>query len=272
MRIAFQGERGAYSEQAALNYFSEKAITLPCKTLRKTFASVEDRSADFGIVPAENSLEGSVNETYDLLLESPLRIVGEYKLRVEHHLMALPSTTIEKLSVIHSHPQALAQCSAFLETLEAKIEPTYDTAGSAKMIAEKGLHNAGAIASDRAAQIYGLKILRSDIANNNDNYTRFFAIGNNHNHSTDFDKTSIVFITNHTPGSLYRALGELAQREINLTKIESRPIRATPWEYSFFVDFEGHRDDHDCAAAIEALQKSSTFLKVLGSYPRATND
>jgi chorismate mutase/prephenate dehydratase len=272
LRVAFQGELGAFSEQAANAYFSTRAITpCPYKTLKRTFESVENRTVDYGIVPAENSLEGTVNETYDLLLESSLRICGECKLRIDHCLMALPSTQIQQLRVVYSHPQALAQCSRFLETLHVRIEPTYDTAGSAKLITDSKLENAAAIASPKAAQIYGLNILEKRIANLEDNFTRFYVIGQEDTAPTGFDKTTVVFATKHTPGSLYRALRELAIRQINLTKIESRPMRTTPWEYRFFVEFEGHQKDTNAAEAIDALRKSTTFLKVLGSYAQATN-
>jgi len=272
LRVAFQGELGAFSEEAANAYFSPRTITTyPLKTLRRIFESVENRTVDYGIVPAENSLEGTVNETYDLLLESPLRICGESKLRIDHCLMALPSTQARQLSVVYSHPQALAQCSRFLETLDVRIESTYDTAGSAKLIVDRKLENAGAIASPRAAQLYGLNILQMHIANLEDNFTRFYVIGHEDTTPTGTDKTTLVFATKHTPGSLYRALRELALREINLTKIESRPMRTTPWEYRFFVEFEGHQTDTPCAEAIDALRGSTTFLKVLGSYRRAAS-
>jgi chorismate mutase/prephenate dehydratase len=231
--------------------------------------SVEDQAANFGVVPAENSLEGSVNQTYDLLLDSTLKIYGEVKIRVDHCLLALPETRLENLQVAYSHPQALAQCSIFLESLHAETVPTYDTAGAAKMIKEKQLSHAASIASERAAQLYGLDILERNIADSPENFTRFFVIGSVNLPPTGKDKTSVVLGTKHTPGSLQKALSELSTRKINLTKIESRPIKGEPWEYHFFVDFEGHFLDSKCAPALEALRKSTTFLKILGSYPAA---
>lgn len=264
--IAFQGEHGAYSEQAAMVHFGGQTKTEPCRTLKQVFKLVEDRIVECGVVPAENSLEGSVNQTYDLLLESELKLCGEVKIKIEHCLLALPGTKPDDLKVVYSHPQALAQCSVFLEGLNVVTEPTYDTAGSAKMIRERHLTQAGAIASERAAEIYGLTVLGRNIEDFPENFTRFFVIAWEDSQPTGKDKTSVVFGTKHIPGSLHKGLGELALRGINMTKIESRPIRTSPWEYHFFVDFEGHRTNIACAEALEALKKSTTFLKILGSY------
>jgi len=266
--VSFQGERGAYSEEAATMFFGPNVISTPRRTFKEVFRSVEEKSVDYGIVPAENSLEGSINQTYDLLLETSLRIRGEAKVRVRHCLLVVPGTSIEELRVVYSHPQALAQCAGFLQKLGLETIPTYDTAGSAKMLAEKRL-KAGAIASERAAEIYGLTVLQKGIEDYPENFTRFFVLGRTGVPPTGKDRTSIVFATTHTPGSLHSALGELASRQINLTKIESRPIRGTPWEYNFFVDFEGHQYDTKVSEAIGALRKSTAMLKILGSYPRA---
>jgi chorismate mutase/prephenate dehydratase len=267
--VSFQGERGAYSEQAATMFFGQSVATEPCRTLKQVFQSVEEKSVDYGIVPAENSLEGSVNQTYDLLLETSLRICGEVKVRVRHCLLAIPGSKIEDLRVVYSHPQALAQCAEFLEKLGVETIPAYDTAGSAKMLIERQLLKTGAIASERAAELYGLEVLRKDIEDSSENLTRFFVLARTDALSTGKDRTSIVFATTHTPGSLHNALGQLSSRQINLTKIESRPIRGTPWEYNFFVDFEGHQKDPTISEAITALKNSTTMLRILGSYPRA---
>jgi len=266
--VSFQGERGAYSEEAATMFFGRSVVTKPCRTVKEVFQSVEEKSAEYGIVPAENSLEGSINQTYDLLLETSLKICGEVKVRVRHCLLAIPGTNIEELRVVYSHPQALAQCASFLQKLGLETIPAYDTAGSAKMLIDKQL-KAGAIASERAADIYGLKVLRKGIEDFPENFTRFFVLGRTDVSPTGKDRTSIVFATTHTPGSLHGALGELASRQINLTKIESRPIRGTPWEYNFFVDFEGHQNDSKVSEAINVLRNSTAMLKILGSYPRA---
>ena len=267
--VSFQGEHGAYSEEAASMFFGQTVKTKPCRTLKQVFQAVEEQSAEYGIVPAENSLEGSVNQTYDLLLKTALKIYGEVKVRVRHCLLALPGTKIENLRVIYSHPQALAQCGEFLGKLGVETLPAYDTAGSAKMLIDKQLQQTGAIASERAAQLYRLEVLRKNIEDFSENFTRFFVLARTEAPPTGKDRTSIVFATTHTPGSLQSALAQLSSRQINLTKIESRPIRGTPWEYNFFVDFEGHQKDLTIQEAINELRHSTTMLKVLGSYPRA---
>jgi chorismate mutase/prephenate dehydratase len=268
--VAFQGEHGAYSELAAQVLFGDSVSTRPCKTLKQVVTAVEDRSVGFGVLPAENSLEGSVNQTYDLLLQTSMKICAEVKFRVTHCLLALPGTKLDDIRAVYSHPQALAQCSAFLETLQVVAEPVYDTAGSAKLIRDRNMRDAAAIASEKAATLYGLGILQREIEDYYANITRFLVISDSEAKQTGNDKTSIVFGTKHSPGSLQRALNELAARGINLTKIESRPIKGTPWQYHFFVDFEGHHTDLACYDALEALERSATFLKVLGSYPAAT--
>lgn len=230
---------------------------------------VERGLAQAGVVPAENSLEGSVNQTYDLMLQSELEIGGEVKIKISHCLLALSGTQLDDVATVYSHPQALAQCSRFLETIQADAMPTYDTAGSAKMIKDRSLRNAAAIASEYSSRIHGLEILKRDIEDLPGNFTRFFIIGEQDKPPTGTDKTSIVFKTRHVPSSLQNALQELAVRKVNLTRIESRPVRTTPWEYYFFVDFEGHRFDPMCAEALEGLRNVTTYLRILGSYPRA---
>lgn len=267
--VAFQGEHGAYSEEAILTCYGSRATTIPNRKLRQVFDSVKDGTAELGVVPAENSIEGSINQTYDLLLESDLKICGEIKLRVMHCLLALPETQLKDLKVVYSHPQALAQCAGFLQDLGVETEPTYDTAGSAKMISDRRLRDAGAIASENSARLYGLAIVRTNIEDFPENFTRFFIIALTDAQPTGKDKTTIVFGTKHLPGSLHDALGALASRKINLTRIESRPVRTAPWEYHFFVDFEGHRSEPTCAQALEALGNSTTFVRIVGSYPRA---
>jgi len=270
VQVAFQGENGAYSEQAALALYGKDVETKPCRTLRQVFESVNGHETELGVVPAENSIEGSINQTYDLLLDFALRISAEFKLRIEHCLLALPGTSAKDVKVIYSHPQALAQCSAYLSNVQAETVPAYDTAGSAKMISERKLRETGAIASERAATLYGLEVLKRNIEDFSDNFTRFFVIGGSDAARTGRDKTTIAFGTKHSPGSLHLALGEFASRKMNLTRIESRPLRTTPWEYCFFVDFEAHRTDAACVEALKALEGSTTFLRVLGSYPRTS--
>ena len=269
MKVAFQGERGAYSEGAIYTFFGDEAEVKPCRDLTEVFESVDKQEAQFGVVPVENSLEGSVNQTYDLFLTHDLKVSGEIIIRISHCLIANPSTSLEAVKTVYSHPQALAQCRRFLERLGRDLIPTYDTAGSVKMLKEKGLKDAAAVASKKAAEIYGMKILAREIEDNPTNYTRFFVLSKNDAAMTGRDKTSIIFAAAHTPGSLYHALGEFAKRNINLTKIESRPTKQKAWEYNFYLDFEGHRSEKRCAEALEALAKSGAFLKILGSYPKA---
>ena len=269
LKVAFQGERGAYSESAVYTYFGDQAEVKPCRDLTEVFESVDKQEVPVGVVPVENSLEGSVNQTYDLFLTHNLKVSGEIIIRISHCLIANPSTSLEAVKTVYSHPQALAQCRSFLESLGSDLIPTYDTAGSVKMLKEKGLKNAAAVASEKAAEIYGMKILAREIEDTPTNYTRFFVISKEDAAKTGKDKTSIIFAAKHKPGALYHALEEFEKRKINLTKIESRPTKQKPWEYNFYLDFEGHRTEKNCTEALKALQEKAAFLKILGSYPRA---
>jgi prephenate dehydratase len=270
VKVAFQGERGAFSEDAAAKLFGKNIDFLPCIRLKEVFELVSQDKVEFGVVPLENSQAGSINETYDLLLAHPLNIFVEVILRVSHCLMALPGEKLADITTIYSHPQALAQCEEFLSKLKVEIMPSYDTAGSAKMIKEKKLRNCAAIASKRAADIYGLEILAPEIETSANNYTKFVAISKQKAKPVQRNKTSLVFAAEHKPGSLYRILGIFATRNINLTKLESRPSRAKPWEYVFYADFEGHLDGKVYQEAMRELQREATFIKILGSYPQAT--
>lgn len=269
MIVAFQGETGAYSEEAAFQFFGPSIQAKPCENLDDVFRDVEEDKTQFGIVPIENSLEGSITRSYDLLLDSNLRVCGETQLRVVHCLIASPGTRLDSIKRVYSHPQALGQCQAFLRHLNCELIPAYDTAGSVKMIKEKGITDAAAIASVRAAEIYGMHILARKIEDNPNNFTRFFILAKQDSPPSGNDKTSIVFSVKHRPGALYEVLKTLASRNINLTKIESRPTRQKPWEYNFYLDFVGHREDKIVREALVDLEKTSLFLKVLGSYPKA---
>ena len=270
MKVAFQGERGAYSESAVYQFFGAETQVVPCRDFRDVFESVEKQETASGVVPIENSIEGSINQNYDLFLKFDLKVCGEVIVKIEHYLIANPGIVLADVKAVYSHPQALAQCRTFLEELGRELIPTYDTAGSVKMLKEKGLRNAAAVASERAANLYDMQILAKDIADNPENYTRFFVLSKKDSQATGKDKTSIIFGAAHAPGALYHALGEFAKRNINLTKIESRPTKQTPWEYNFYLDFEGHRTEIRCAEALKALEKYASFIKVLGSYPKAT--
>ena len=269
MNIAFQGEPGAYSEAAALAYYGELSATTPCHAFEDVFAAVEEGKCDCGILPIENSLAGSIHRNYDLLLEHNLHIVGEYFLRVHHCLIAMPGATLEDIQKVISHPQALAQCEHYLRSLPGVTsEAVYDTAGSVRLIREQGDPQVAAIASSRAAAVYGLPILVEGIEDHPANYTRFLAVAT---HPANYDgeaKTSIVFTLRNQPGALYKALSVFALRDIDLQKIESRPLVGQPWEYLFYIDFAGHINDVPCVRALDHLREMALFLRVLGSYPR----
>ena len=265
---SFQGEIGAYSEEAAFQYFGSGVQLKPCESLEDAFQVVENQDVQYGIVPVENSLEGSIPRTYDLLLDSALRVSGETQLRVVHCLIGLPDAKIDSIKEVYSHPQALGQCKTFLRQMGWKLTPSYDTAGSVKMIKENMMEDRAAIASARSAEIYGMKILVRSIEDNNNNFTRFFVISRQDASLSGSDKTSIVFTVKHTPGALYETLQKLAAAKINLTRIESRPTRQKPWEYNFYVDIEGHRESPVIKQALTELEKFAVFLKVLGSYPK----
>ncbi|MBI4361280.1 prephenate dehydratase [Candidatus Micrarchaeota archaeon] len=265
--VAFQGERGAYSEEA-LRQILPNADPVPRPELGDVFDEVQKGKADAGLVPIENSTEGSINYTYDLLLDSQLGIAGETFLRVRHCLLAKSGTKTREGLHVYSHPQALAQCRDFL--IGKKLQPVqyYDTAGAAKAIAEGKIQGA-AIASKTAAEHYGLDVLAEGIEDNRNNYTRFILISKNTPTPTDSDKTSIVFSTHHRPGALFEVMKVFAKADINLTKLESRPTKQKPWEYFFYMDFEGTASKAPYQQALENIKPHTLFLKVLGSYPRS---
>lgn len=268
MRVAFQGERGAYSDEAVSALFGDVEVR-PCASLRAVFEAVASGQTDRGVVPVENSQAGSINETYDLLLSHSLFIVGEVDLRIRHCLLALPGQTLSTIRKVYSHPQALAQSEIFLQQHRLEAVPAYDTAGSAKMVAEQHLLGVAAIAGRTAARIYGLEVITEGIETNPANYTKFLALATTPVPRGSHCKTSIVFTTENVPGALYRALGVFATRAINLTKLESRPRRQAPWEYLFYVDLDGHQEDPPAAAALAELAGTCVFMRVLGSYPKS---
>jgi prephenate dehydratase len=274
LHVAFQGEPGAYSELAAFEYFGREIETIPCETFEDVFAAVSDGGDGtiYGLLPIENSLAGSIHRNYDLMLRHELHIVGEYHLRVSHCLMVLPGVKIEDIQRVHSHPQALAQCEANLERLGTQRVAESDTAGSARLLRERNDKQAGALASRRAAEVYGLEVLADHMEDNPANYTRFLAISRKplevtNPQESDY-KTSIVFSLHNQPGVLFKALSVFALRDIDLTKIESRPIPGQLWEYMFYIDFAGHAQDQAGARAISNLKEFAPFLRTLGSYPR----
>lgn len=269
MKIAFQGERGAYSEMASLQHFSTAIELIPCKTLSDVFEIIENDQVDYAVVPIENSIEGSVNETYDLLVNTKKMVCNEIYFRVVHCLISYNDSDLSKIKAVYSHPQALGQCRNFLQKNSITPIPFYDTAGSVKMLKEFPIENAGAIASERAAETYDMKIIEKGIEDNKNNYTRFIVLAGKDAEPTGNDKTLAIFSTKHVPGALYKVIGEFASRNINLTMIVSRPTKEKPWEYNFYVDFEGHRKDEKVRECLEQLKDNTEFLKVLGSYPKS---
>lgn len=274
LRVAFQGERGAYSEAAAVDFFDGQAIEpAPCETFDEVFACVEAGECDNGIVPIENSLAGSIHRNYDLLLEHDLSIVGEQYLRIVHCMIVHPGTQLTDIRRVFSHPQALAQCENSLDWLPGVERiSTYDTAGSVSLIKSKGYTDAAAIASRHAAQVHAMEILKEGIEDNPENYTRFLILGRDPIEPQAPAKTSIVFATKNVPGVLFKSLSVFALRDIDLTKIESRPLKGKPWEYFFYLDFVGSMAEKRCRNAINHLKEIATFLRILGSYPTAEAD
>jgi chorismate mutase/prephenate dehydratase len=272
MKVAFQGEIGAYSESAVYSFFGPSVEVKPCKNLSNVFESVKKEETLYGVVPIENSIEGSVNQTYDLFLEYDLKVCGEIVLKIAHCLIAHPGIQLNSIKTVYSHPQALAQCRKFLEQLGCRLISTFDTAGSVKMIKEERLMDAAAIAAERAAEIYSMNTLVKEIGDTSNNCTRFFVLSKQDSPYSGEDKTSIIFSVKSIPGALHHVLKEFAVRNINLTKIESRPTKRTPWEYNFYLDFEGHRNKEKCREALESIKDKTLFVKILGSYKAAIEE
>ena len=266
MKIAYQGEPGAFSEAAARRVDPDAPL-IPCRSFDEVFDTVQSGAASYGVLPIENSIGGSIHRNYDLLLERSLPIVGEVELPVVHHLLALPGATLDGLRRVYSHPQGLAQCERFLRTLtNVEIIATYDTAGSAKMVADAKMLDAGAIASARAGDVFGLQSLAASVQDFDDNITRFLVVGATPLPNRAPDKTSIVFSLPNEPGSLFKALSVFALRGISLTKLESRPIQGRPWEYLFYVDLAAARDEVHCTRALAHLGEFAPLLRTLGTY------
>jgi prephenate dehydratase len=263
--VAYQGEAGAYSEEGVLNAFPDSEH-MPLQTIRKVFEAVEVGRADYGVVPMDNSQAGSINETYDLFLKHGLHLVEETVVRVNHCLMALPGSNLDELVEVISHPQAIAQSEEFLNALEVPVRPEYDTAGAARKIVDEKLERTGAIASKRAAQVYGLEILAERIQTYPDNYTRFGGLSRHAQSLRQPTKSSLVFGVGHVAGSLFRCIGAFAERHLNLTKLESRPRAGRPWEYVFYLDVEAPAEEPAVIEALAEVSEHATFTRLLGSY------
>jgi len=270
MRVAYQGAVGAHSEDACHAYFGGGVETVPYSSFAGVFEAAESDEVTHAVVPVENSIEGSVAQVNDLLLENDLLVSGEIVMRIRHCLIGHPGAKIEDISRVYSHPQALGQCRRFLEQFPKwELISSYDTAGSVKIIQQNDKKNEAAIASARAAKVYGLEILQEGIESDAQNFTRFFVLEKHPRNIEGANKTAIAFAAKNTPGALYLCLKGFAEKEVNLTKLESRPRRNKPWMYVFFADIDGNVDDPNTSAAIGSLLKTAAFAKILGNYKRA---
>ena len=275
MRVAYQGEAGAFSENAARRLLGAEIVGVPCRSFEDMFASVGTGDADCCIAPIENSLAGSIHRNYDLLLASNFAIAGETSMRIVHNLIAPAGVTLAEVRRVYSHPVALAQCTRFFSS-NPHLEPiaVHDTAGAVRLVMDRGRSDEAAIASAAAAEIYDGRVLLESIEDNVQNYTRFFLLAPHDDagriapiETARRWKTSIVFRVANKPGALFRALGAFAIFEIDLTKIESRPIEGKPWEYAFYLDLIGKHDDANVARALDSLRELADMVRVLGSYP-----
>ncbi|MBM3749517.1 MAG: prephenate dehydratase [Acidobacteria bacterium] len=272
--VAFQGEQGAFSQEAIRQLLGRRVQFLPCQRFEEVFVGLRDKAASAAVIPIENTLAGSVHENYDHLLNFNLEIVGETHVRISHALIALPGVSFRGVRQVYSHPVALSQCLRFFAR-HPQLErvPFYDTAGSVKMIVEQRRTDAAAIASALSADVYGAHILKRGLEDDRRNFTRFFLLRRPRASRRPPAagrqwKTSLVFATRNVPGALFRALSAFALRDINLAKIESRPLRGKPWEYLFYVDFLGRVDEPRVKNALAHLGELADFLRVLGCYPR----
>ena len=265
-KISFQGENGAYSQSAAQKNFHDEIETISCSTFKQVIEHTEAEKTNYSILPIENSIEGTVGESYDALYSSNLYAVGEIYHKIEHCLIG--NGNLEDVDTVYSHPQALGQCRNFLQNYSYKTVPTYDTAGSVKIIKDLEKNNA-CIASRNAAHIYNVPIIKENIENESNNYTRFLILSKEKKDATGKDKTSIIFSIKHEPGTLYQIIKRFSDHQVNLTKIESRPKIGTTWEYNFYVDFIGHESNENVKQILTELKENTSFLKIIGSYPIA---
>jgi prephenate dehydratase len=269
-RVAFQGERGAFSEEAAVKLLGDELVLVPRPTFDATFAAIADGAADYVLAPIENSLAGSIHRSFDLLVESGLNIVGEEVIPIAHCLIALPGATFGQIALVESHPAALAQCERFFAAHpNLKRVAAEDTAGSVREIVHSADRTRAAIAGKRAAQIYGGQVLREHLEDDPENYTRFLLLAKSAESMGEADKLSLVFQLPHLPGALCRALEPFARRNINLLKIESRPVHGRPWQYRFYLDLHASRREPDVVEALAELEKDAVEFRILGAYASA---
>jgi len=264
-KVSFQGEHGAYSESAAKKFFGTDVKTIPCKSFEDTLKATEEDTSNFSVLPVENSIEGTVGQSIDAITNTSLLSIGEVYLKVEHCLIG--KGKLEDVKTVYSHPQALGQCSDFIQDKKLQTVPTYDTAGSVKIVKEMDDVHSVSIASYDAGKLYDVPIIKQGIENNPNNFTRFLIFSKENTSESSNDKTSIIFSVKHEPGALYQILKEFNDNDINLTKIESRPNKNTNWEYNFFVDLIGHFSNSKISSVLDKISENTIFLKVLGSYP-----
>ena len=267
LRVAYQGIPGANSEIALRQHFGRVVDTVPCQEFTHLFETLQRNEVEFSLLPVENALAGSVSGAYELLLDHDVRIQAEVILHVHHALLANRGATLDDMHEARSHPQALMQCARFLKRHGLNPVGWYDTAGAAKQLAQQPDPGVAVIDSIQAGELYGLDLLAAQIEDEPFNYTRFLLLGHGDPEPSDYNKTSIVFATRHRPAALYECLGEFAKRDLNLTKLESRPRRNRPWEPLFYLDFEGHWQEPRCQELLTQLLHLTSFVKMLGSYP-----
>jgi prephenate dehydratase len=269
--VAYQGIAGANSELAVKQHFGDSVESHPCETFDELLAVLHRGDVRYALLPVENSFAGAVHGAYELLMDYDFQIQAEIVYHVHHALLLPEDMTINDITTVHSHPQALAQSSRFIRRHNLTPINWFDTAGAAHDLSTQKLQNTAVIASKRAAELYNLTIFAEEIEDDAYNFTRFFLLGNEEPERGEYNKTSLVFATRNRPSALYECLGEFARHNINLTKLESRPRRNRPWEPVFFVDFEGHWQDPACQEALTRLLQKASFVKMLGSYPAVTN-
>lgn len=268
LNVCFQGTAGSYSEEALYEYFGRDVKAHSVKEFEDVFEKLKEEDIDYGVLPIENSSTGAITEVYDLLRKYGLFIVGNMTLKIDHNLMAIRGAEISSIEKVYSHNQAFKQCSKYLKEKNFSLIPYQNTAVSAKLVREKNLKSLGAIGSKRAAEINNLEILESHINNDDNNYTRFIIIGKNLEADASHDAISIVFSSPNRSGALYDSLSIFKKNNLNMTRIESRPIVGKPWEYFFYIDFEGDINNKDVRDAIEYIENNSSYFKLLGYYKR----
>lgn len=267
--VGFQGVSGSFSEQALFEYFGDNTLTKPVEYFEDIFIELKNNKIHYGVLPIENSSTGAISEVYDLLNKYDFYITGEICLKVDQNLLGIPGASIEDIEEVYSHPQAFSQSSEFLKNYSNwKLIPYYNTAKSAEYVKNQNNKALAAIGSKKAAELYGLDILKAHINFNSTNSTRFVVISREMKEDIHNNKVSVVFSTSHKVGCLYNVLRCFSENYLNLLKIESRPIPDKPWEYFFYVDFEGNLKDETVQLAIEAVKNNSRYFKILGNYKK----